>query len=441
MIFSMYTDFFSILYLHAKTTLRSWAGLLVPVALVTAMVLGFTSVPTASASGAVTGWTLERLVIKTITNNPQVLIQRYTAAAAKAGVSEAKWQFFPAPTLEAEAWDDNRLLEFEIRQPLYAGGRLFAGLKLAQLQHAKAQLSIHEVRYSLALKVINTYEILLRASRGRDVYESSLQHLAYLGSLTQRRIEAGISGKGDYNLVISRIGQVHDKVNRMKESERSAAVAMSQLVGEHVSLKQIVTVDDRTHYTFRVGDVIRRCLDYHPGLRLAAAEIEIVKAQAIQAQKAIFPTLFVSWESTKGNGPEAEESTAERYYLGLSSALGGGLSTLSKVRSAKAKENAARGQYSFIRRNILTTVSSEMETYRSTKDIVTVLRASAAIQKELFESYQRMFLAGKRTWLELLNAVQERTNIEYSLAEAEVKLLIAAYRLRLQTGELAWLKI
>ena len=53
MIFAMCTDLLLKIYLRAKTTLRPWVRLLVPATLMTILVLGFTSAPSASAYDAV----------------------------------------------------------------------------------------------------------------------------------------------------------------------------------------------------------------------------------------------------------------------------------------------------------------------------------------------------------------------------------------------------
>ena len=53
-------------------------------------------------------------------------------------------------------------------------------------------------------------------------------------------------------------------------------------------------------------------------------------------------------------------------------------------------------------------------------------------------SYDRLFVAGKRNWLDVLNAARELTQVETSLADVEALVVASYYRLRLHGGELPW---
>ena len=53
---------------------------------------------------------------------------------------------------------------------------------------------------------------------------------------------------------------------------------------------------------------------------------------------------------------------------------------------------------------------------------------------EVFESYSRQYIAGRKTWIDVLNAVRETTQADFAMADANAQTLAAGERLRLRTG-------
>ena len=59
-----------------------------------------------------------------------------------------------------------------------------------------------------------------------------------------------------------------------------------------------------------------------------------------------------------------------------------------------------------------------------------------AMATEVFDSYVRQFTTGKKSWIDVLNAVRESTQSEMAVADAEGQLIASALRLKLQTAKL-----
>ena len=56
--------------------------------------------------------------------------------------------------------------------------------------------------------------------------------------------------------------------------------------------------------------------------------------------------------------------------------------------------------------------------------------------QKVMESYKRLFLAGKRQWLDLVNSSREVTQNLVQLAAFRATLITANYRLALQQGDM-----
>jgi adhesin transport system outer membrane protein len=56
--------------------------------------------------------------------------------------------------------------------------------------------------------------------------------------------------------------------------------------------------------------------------------------------------------------------------------------------------------------------------------------------RDVLESYERLYFGGLRSWLEVLNALQELTQAQLRLAQAGNATTLAYYRWRLRSGQL-----
>jgi len=53
----------------------------------------------------------------------------------------------------------------------------------------------------------------------------------------------------------------------------------------------------------------------------------------------------------------------------------------------------------------------------------------------VLDSYQRQFQAGRKSWLDLLNAVRELAQNQYALADAHAAMDAAMHRLQIRSGQ------
>ena len=54
--------------------------------------------------------------------------------------------------------------------------------------------------------------------------------------------------------------------------------------------------------------------------------------------------------------------------------------------------------------------------------------------KRQLDSYSRQFTAGRKTWIDLLNAVRELAQNQYARADSQAALAAAVYRLQVRLG-------
>jgi adhesin transport system outer membrane protein len=388
-------------------------------------------------------WTFERLVSEVAARNPRIRSQSAAASAAGYDVAAARWQFFPAPAVQVESSGKDRQLIASVSQPIYSFGRLESDLKAAKSRASVANVRVEEAQYVLSFRVLDLFGQLLSASRSLDVFRQDLARLGALEGMIGRRVTAGVSAPVDLNLVLTRIRQSENNIVSLTARQNAALAGLSELLGAPLTMQDVVlptmlaqTLSDDPSVA---QDPVEQSLSYSPVLKRARGDVEVANVDSARARNAMKPTLYGKFEQRIDDGRyDTSAFPASRVLFGLQYSFGSGLSSLSRVDAARAQAEGAQLSLDAAREDIRASVRTDLETRDAASRLVESLRLNLMLQEETFGSYNRLFLAGKRSWLDVLNVVREVTENERALADAEVQYLVSNYRLQLQTGQIKW---
>ena len=64
--------------------------------------------------------------------------------------------------------------------------------------------------------------------------------------------------------------------------------------------------------------------------------------------------------------------------------------------------------------------------------------AAVAGAQIVVSSYRRQFIAGRKSWLEVLNAVREHSQYQAQLVEIQTSIIAAYYKLQVDFGLMSW---
>lgn len=390
------------------------------------------------------GWTLDALVDAAVRNNPRVAAQKLGVDASRQDIVAARWQYFPTPSASAEGGLSDRQLTTSLTQPIWSFGKIEADVAAARARSAVAQTRVDEARYGLAQRVIESFAQIASATRSIDVFETDLARLQELEALIGRRVESGISAPVDHNLVLARIGQTRNAITSLGARRTAAAAAIGELVGEPISADDIViprlAADPSLHGAPDLQDatgaeVAARSLATNPVIRRTLAETDAARADVRRARNALWPTLFARVDHRQNSGRYSSSLPATMFVVGMQLNFGAGFSQAARVRAAEAQEHAMYYAAEATRSDLRAAVAADYQAWSAARQLVLSLRDSQQLQRQTVDSYNRMFLAGRRSWLDLLNVTREQASIDRDLADAEIQFIVAAYRLRLQTGD------
>jgi len=433
--------------------LRRAQGLLVALVLLQAADLAAASGAVRSASLGDSGSAQEApplrrlearvLIREALQTYPSVLAARRAQDSAQFDVQTARWQFYPTPSVGFEAASrkassaTNQQSGFvRLRQPLWTGGRLTRQVDRAVANEQISGSQVEEERRELALRIIQALGEVRTAALKRAAYrESGALHVEYL-ALVQRRVAEGMSPQGDIVLARSRLSSVRADLEAAEAQQAQAITRLEQLLGRPLQVEEYAGLladarDDATSVWADPGiDVLlAQALDVSPVVRRGRFELDARKAEADLARASTSPEVYLRAEHTRGNLTSGETVV----FLGVSSNFGPGLSDQSGVNSAVQRVEAKNAEIETRRREVADQVRADHLSAEASARRVQVLADSAELAQTVLVTWRRQFLAGRKTWQDLMNAAREKAQADVLVGESRAALWAAVQRLRIAT--------
>lgn len=408
---------------HTSTTIGTAAGIALMLASAPAM---------AQASS------FEQIARQALATHPAILSKLSSSAAARAELEGASWQRYPTPSFEANSDNSNtRSTLLRVQQPLWAGGRIDAGIDAAHSRHQAAETGIRETKQEIVLRVIAAYvEALRQQSRQETLGESVQQHERLLGLIT-RRVEHDASPRVDQELAQSRLYQTKNDLSAVTQSLANALTQLSQLSG--MSVRRVSAIDaDNLFVPQSKEAMLEQAIAWSPTLRRLSFEEDAAQAEIELKRASYKPQVSLRFENAHAsatlNGIPAY--TTNRVLLVVEAQTGAGLSAFAGVDAAIARRDALRLQRDTAVREVQERLSVDLDEFLAARTRFENATLASRGSKEVHESYTRQYTAGRKTWLDVLNTVRESTQADVAATDAGAQATGALLRLKLNTGNL-----
>lgn len=421
------------------------ASLSLPAGISLAAALTGSALPACAAAGMVREASLDvsDLVGMALGSHPAIVAKRGEVVAAEADLSSARWQYFPTPSISL-GHDQKGVSSstLALQQPLWAGGRLDAGVDYANARTVAAVRSVTDAQHTLALAVTDSYQAWLQ-SRGRQaVLQRSLTFHEERKASMQRRVASGASAEVDSDLVASRLALVKSDLEASRSGVRTSVARLSQAVGCHLSEDSLALAEAGSGASVAsLENVLADAELSFPLLRKHDADIEAAEHLVSVKRASRWPTLNLRAENVRADAVAGSGVAAvndNRILLVFQFVPGAGFSAAADIDAASARVGALRAMKEAARRDLHDRVVGEYENHRAAASRRHELLDNRKASAQVLESYSRLFAAGKRSWLDVLNAARELTQSELSVADAEATMMAAAYKLRLYSGSSGW---
>jgi adhesin transport system outer membrane protein len=384
-------------------------------------------------------WTFEQVLQSALASHPAVQGRRSAQAAAQADLDGAKWQRYPALSVETAAPTSGETSGLvRIEQPLWTGGRITAGINAAGSRVDAAGAAVDEERLNLSLRVIAGYtEATRQKARHRYAATGVVEHERLLGMI-RRRVTQEVSSQTDQRLAESRLFQAANEQSAAAQAFNNSLAQLTQLAGAPVAEVAMLETSE-VAAPAALDAVLPQALSYSPVLRRLSYEEEAAKADITSRRSAYMPQLALRLEKNLGQFNDGRTNNS-RAMLVLLAQPGAGLSAVSGVDAAIAIREAARMARVAAERDTRERVTLDWNEWVAARQRMENANQSSDMSTEVFESYTRQYVIGRKTWNDVLNAVREVTLSQFALEDARAQTIAAGLRLKAQTGTLTRLE-
>lgn len=383
------------------------------------------------------GNTLPELIGAALAQYPSLRSQEERERGAQADIEAARWQFWPTPSVSVERASaahgdlgyqgDASVTYLRVQQPLWTGGRLSGGLSRAEAKLLAARADLQDARQQLALRVIQAWSEAVVAGLKLRAYEASKSIHERLLALVRRRQQEGASAQADVALAASRLSALQADLDAARAQSDTARARLHLLTGRTVPADLgagALPIRERA-----LDSLLNAARGQSPQLEKTRAIERVAEAEVEVARASISPEVYLRVERQFGNYLQLHQPPQTRVFVGLSTALGAGLSSLSGVDSALAQQRAAQDDLQTQQLALDDQVQADYTLALTARTRRAALEETRGAAADVLASYERQFLAGHKQWQDLMNAAREQAQNEAQLADAVGAQQLANWRL------------
>lgn len=384
---------------------------------------------------------LETLILDAVRENPAVAAAATESNAAAMDKKAAKAEWLPSLSARSEVRKTGGTGVLQLDQPIWTFGRIGANIRQADANLAATHAVTDQTKYDIALRTVSAWESYASASLQTEAITAYIRELGDFNSMMARRVAQGVSARIELELVRSRLEQAQVELDGAETTRKLAIARLAQLTGEPFDDAQRV---DTTH----VDRLLERAEEFddlsatqlvdasndYPSVRAAEHKAVAAEEASKSARASRYPSIYLRGVREFGPGRiEANNGVALglQYNLSASQSIYGWRSYAARAEGAKLKIEGER-------RLITESLQTEMQTLMGARSRAKSLAAARVGAEAVKQSYARQFIAGRKSWLEVLNALRESELNEVSIRAAHVNTIASYYRLQLLMGMLPW---
>ncbi len=400
--------------------------------------LGLTAL---SAQANVNPLQINQLISMAVQTHPLVGAAVADQRAAAEGVTAAKLGYLPTPALSTQHDNTNgTVTRFTVNQPLWTGGRLTADVNRAINDDKAATAKILEQQNEVAKNTIDIWQAYIYSLSLQELYANNLRQLAEFEAMMQRRVAQGVSAKIELDLVTNRILQDQNSLQGAIEQQRIAEARLEQVIGVPVVAAGGVNIAQMAAEVKALSQnygelAFSSVSESHPTVVRQRFEIDSARYEVKSQRASRYPTVYVQYQNDYLHRDRENEDDV---MVGLSYNPGAGFSNLALARASEARVQSLIQSQEASRRSVMENIQTQYQQFVSARDQELSLVAAVAGAQIVLNSYQRQFIAGRKSWLEVLNAVREQSQYEQQLRQVQAQMVASFYKLQVDFAKMPW---
>ena len=390
------------------------------------------------------GLTLSQLLQAAADTYPMLVAARTETRATAQDVTATERLRWPTVTATVES-DSGNLRSYpnkviQVDQTLWDAGRNSARINEAKVVANISLIKVYLQQQDVFLQIVNAWQNMIASRERLKVADRTLKRLQDYQQQMRRRVQAEASPVIDLELVDSRLLQTDVERNAAKTSLQVALTRLTQFSGEEDLNRRYASAyyADSLSQTDYFADELNR-MDWfqlaaaHPSVAKARHEVNQVKERLHAKNAEAFPQVFARVYKPLSGIP-GNPDTSTTAFLGLRYSPGAGFANIVEAQAMGTRVASSEQAVQAAMRDVQQSFENDREEFANSRSRMVALLKSVQGSEKVLESYQRQFQAGRKSWLDLLNAVRELAQNEYALADAKAGMVAAMNRLQIRLG-------
>ncbi|MFB2538501.1 MULTISPECIES: TolC family protein [unclassified Acinetobacter] len=402
----------------------------------------------ASISHAQNLYDIDSLMKQAVAQHPSVQASQAEQQVTALQASIAEYQQYPSLTAQSQYNQHSQLShQVNLRQPLWSGGQMTADVYEAHYKDYASKMAVLEQQNLVAKNTIEIWQSYVEAQSLKMVYADVIRELLQYKEMMQRRVNQGVSAPIELELLENRLLLARTQYDAATEQQKIAKARLNYLLKDN----QIEDKDFDLDYMqallnkaqLDLAEIEKKVLAQdggnslmHPSLFKSKYQIKAAEQSIKSSEAQIFPTIYT--QVGYQYNPDAIRKNDTQISIGMSFSTGAGLSKWVQPKIAQAQLQTLQANQLATQQQLYETMQTQYQQLMNNYHQIKALNLTVTGAKAVSESYQRQFVVGRKTWLEVMNAVREGMDNQSQLMRADILFLANYYKLKVDLSMLPW---
>ncbi|MEN9681675.1 MAG: hypothetical protein RLZZ627_1568 [Pseudomonadota bacterium] len=366
-----------------------------------------------------------------LATNPKILEQEATIRAREESLYGKKAQYYPSVSVTANTYDQilGKTLVV-LRQPVWSFGKIEDSIQLAEIDLNTEANSIKKIQRDVIDEVVSLYIKACGSKQKVLVTNANTEEHTLILEKIKRRAIGGLATESDVRTAYSRVMQSKNQ-SVVQQAEYDVALSeLSELA--HTPVDEIEILDLATMNLEGLEALQDKIISTNPEIERAHDEIESLRQKTNYVKALSTPDVYFQVQETVNPGPGQKGLQAglkmDYQFNGLGQVNQAQVGeTVSQMESAEERLSTQIMELTRKVRSIWINRTSSEKQIHNQRLIITNVESSMVSQLRLYD-------AGKKSLIELLNTQRELSDARITLIQSQTDWILNTAKLKVMAG-------
>ena len=386
-----------------------------------------------SSQAATNALTLPDAMALSVGSHPAIASKKNEFLASESALEGSFYQMYPSISAQSTAspvgGSPARINSVRLEQPIWTGGKISSQIDAAKSRLGSARYGLNETEQEILGRTVAAYIEVIRMSLRIEAADENVYEFQRLLELIQRRANNEVSPKSEVVVAKARLEQSKSEKLNLEASYLNAKSDLEQLISRKVD--KLAFPIPNLSLTGDLEGMIDQVVSSAPVLKRADYEIQVSEADINIKKSVLMPQISLRYEKFWS---ELSNRNSDIAYVAVTYQPGAGLSSLSAISEMQSKKLSSELNADNARKDLVDKVRIDWNKVKSSSSQIEILKELIDSTRDVYESYVRQYAAGRKSWVEVLNARREYTQAKNMLVDEEWGGYLAKMKLEVACG-------